>query len=118
MTSVLLAPREGRSSFYETFGGEGELDVRPTPGQLPLWRRPEAGDGSPAPARDFPGSTDGGVSALTGATLEHAIEGVCDRLLRAEPARCPACGGAMHPAAGAGGRSVEGYCADCGASLT
>lgn len=49
-------------------------------------------------------------------TLEALVSGVWEGLVARRSVACPVCGGAMHPAGGAG--ATMGHCRDCGASLS
>lgn len=51
-------------------------------------------------------------------TLDEAITRVWGRVMSAQTAGCPVCGGTMHPRYSAGPFPVGARCQDCGASLT
>ena len=120
MTSVLLLDRVDEGvALDEPLEELGRLDTAPLPGQMHLWRKPGRGDDE---VRDDEAATAVVARDLTPKppvpSLEQLIGLRWSQLQGAEAVSCPACGGVMHPAAADGAEPVEGYCADCGASMS
>jgi hypothetical protein len=115
VTTALLHRAGDRAWLEERSGENEEFFYGPQPGQLPLWQRPGAGVED-----ERPESADASSAAAEPAarSLELVIGEVWSDLQSAEAASCPACGGAMHVAAPGGAEPAEGYCGDCGASLS
>jgi hypothetical protein len=119
MTPTLLDRRSEASWFDEPAAATEEFAAGPQRGQMPLWRRAALGAEDAAfEAGEDSEAAQGAPVALGGASLERILGDVWCDLHTAEAARCLVCGGLMHAAAPGGSEATEGYCGDCGASLS